>query len=79
MRPEIVLRVDVRRRQVQLGVLADLGDLSQDHVGVPRADTGIDHEGRAAAHDDGDVRDERRAAVRYHMNVVGDLSQSRPP
>ena len=59
-----VLGVKMRGRDEQLGVLADLGDLAQDRLPVASPEPGIDHQRRARADDDADVRDERRRCRR---------------
>jgi hypothetical protein len=65
-----MLRMVVRRRDVQLGVLAHLGDLTQDRLAVARSQPGVDNHRRAAADDDPDIGDHRHVAVRNRVDVL---------
>ena len=53
--------------------LLTLRDLAQDRFPVPSSEPGIDHQRRARADDDADVRDERDVAVRNDVGVLGQL------
>ena len=65
--------MEVRGRDVELAVLADLGDLAQHRFAVAPPEAGIDDQRRAVADDDADVRDEADVAVGNDVGVLGQL------
>ena len=73
MRAEIVLRMDVRRRQVQGIAATDLTRFVQHGLPVALSETRIDHERRFATDDDADVGHSRHSIVRYDEHVLRHL------
>ena len=63
----------VRRRHVELGVLAHLRDFAQHRLAIALAEPGIDDEGGAAADDDSNVGHESDVAIGNGVGVRGEL------
>jgi hypothetical protein len=70
---EIVLRVDVGRREIELRRPAHLLHLAHDRLAIARAEPRIDHEGRARPDDNADVRHHPDVVIGDDVDVIGDL------
>ena len=63
----------VRGRDIEFGVVADLGDLAQHGLAIEPPEAGIDHQRCAGPNDDADVRDEPNVEVWNRVSMLGQL------
>src|SRR5438445_12402620 len=65
--------MEMRGGEIKIGVLADLGEFTDNHLAISRSHSGIDDQRGAIPDDDADIGNEVHTPVRDHVDVLGYL------
>ena len=65
-----MLWMKMRGREIQIGILADLGKFAEDDLPIPGSHASIHHQRRAASNNDADIRNKIHTPVRNHIDMV---------